>query len=379
MVPGSSTSLTSRVLAIVIAVLATTVTGLLATPSAEAQFFEDLLPPDYDRSRRTAAPRPKPPIEAAAASKPTRPATPVRPALRAPDPARGPTPTTPRAVTGSMEIALIRSDAPGCEPTCVEWIAAQGTIDPRAPIRLKRVLARLGKRKVPILVDSPGGTVDDAIKLAKILRDNQLDVVVAQTETTRAGRGRLSAEPAKCASSCPFMLAGGVQRLLAPDALIGVHQAATFKVMTRFERTYRLIPRYEWGLPAGTTRQLVSERPVSQTVTPTSTSPKTYETIEANFRVMGVSPQIMPVILATPNDAMRWLTDEEAVGYGLITGRLSRGELVAMLGEPFEQTPAAEVRAMKASVTPPVLPIPVPAPVPLRVPPLPPPQSTPGR
>jgi hypothetical protein len=371
--------LTSRVLAIVIAVLATTVTGLLATPSAEAQFFEDLLPPDYDRSRRTAAPRPKPPIEAAAASKPTRPATPVRPALRAPDPARGPTPTTPRAVTGSMEIALIRSDAPGCEPTCVEWIAAQGTIDPRAPIRLKRVLARLGKRKVPILVDSPGGTVDDAIKLAKILRDNQLDVVVAQTETTRAGRGRLSAEPAKCASSCPFMLAGGVQRLLAPDALIGVHQAATFKVMTRFERTYRLIPRYEWGLPAGTTRQLVSERPVSQTVTPTSTSPKTYETIEANFRVMGVSPQIMPVILATPNDAMRWLTDEEAVGYGLITGRLSRGELVAMLGEPFEQTPAAEVRAMKASVTPPVLPIPVPAPVPLRVPPLPPPQSTPGR
>jgi hypothetical protein len=371
--------LTFRVLAIVIAVLATTVTGLPATPSAEAQFFEDLLPPDYDRSRRTAAPRPKPPIEAAAASKPTRPATPVRPALRAPDPARGPTPTTPRAVTGSMEIALIRSDAPGCEPTCVEWIAAQGTIDPRAPIRLKRVLARLGKRKVPILVDSPGGTVDDAIKLAKILRDNQLDVVVAQTETTRAGRGRLSAEPAKCASSCPFMLAGGVQRLLAPDALIGVHQAATFKVMTRFERTYRLIPRYEWGLPAGTTRQLVSERPVSQTVTPTSTSPKTYETIEANFRVMGVSPQIMPVVLATPNDAMRWLTDEEAVGYGLITGRLSRGELVAMLGEPFEQTPAAEVRAMKASVTPPVLPIPVPAPVPLRVPPLPPPQSTPGR
>lgn len=260
----------------------------------------------------------------------------------------------PLTRSGPMTFTHVRSSDPGCEnlaatrsaagTTCLDWIAADGTIDQSSPHRLKRVLARLKGRKLPVFINSPGGSVDDSIELARIIRAKGLDVVVARTELVactprdktcndlKARNTRLGtpARLARCASSCPFALAGGVRRMVGPGAYVGLHQAATYRVLTRVMRTYRTVPRYEFGIPIGTTRKLVSEKPIALKIEPIATRPETYDKIEANFVAMGVSRAIMAPMLATPNSEMRWLTIGEVGQFRLATDRLSGAELVGL-------------------------------------------------
>lgn len=243
----------------------------------------------------------------------------------------------------SMEITVVRSNEPGCEPNCAEWISADGTFDQKSPLRLRKVLARLGNRKLPLFINSPGGSVDDSIVMAGIIRAKGLDVVVARTDLQQCGpkdaaclalkaKGIRLGSPAglaRCASSCPFALAGGVRRMVGAGAYVGVHRAATYRIMTRVLRTYRVVPRYEWGVPVGNARKLVSEKPVSQTVKPVETSKDTYDRIEANFVGMGVSRDIMKPMLATPNTEMRWLSAAEIGEMRLVTERINGQQVVA--------------------------------------------------
>ncbi|TIM19564.1 MAG: hypothetical protein E5Y61_34240, partial [Mesorhizobium sp.] len=59
-----------------------------------------------------------------------------------------------------MRFIIARSSAVGCKPNCPEWISAEGAIAAGTPALLKRVLKKLGTRKLPIIVNSPGGDVD---------------------------------------------------------------------------------------------------------------------------------------------------------------------------------------------------------------------------
>ena len=92
-------------------------------------------------------------------------------------------------------------------------------IDGRGPIvrgdaaRLEKALASVppARRLLGLALDSPGGTVLDGAELARMIRDKGLAVVVPTNS--------------KCASACFLMLAAAPRRLVANDALIGVHSA----------------------------------------------------------------------------------------------------------------------------------------------------------
>ncbi len=92
-------------------------------------------------------------------------------------------------------------------------------IDGRGPIvrgdaaRLEKALASVpsARRLLGLALDSPGGTVLDGAELARMIRDRGLAVVVPTNS--------------KCASACFLMLAAAPRRLVANDALIGVHSA----------------------------------------------------------------------------------------------------------------------------------------------------------
>ena len=81
-------------------------------------------------------------------------------------------------------LSIVRLAEPGCEPNCIEWIAAQGRIDTTTPAEFKRVLGKLGRRKLPILIDSTGGAVDEGIAIGRLVRAKGLDVVVTKTVLT---------------------------------------------------------------------------------------------------------------------------------------------------------------------------------------------------
>jgi hypothetical protein len=115
---------------------------------------------------------------------------------------------------------------------------------------------------------------------------------------------------AKCASSCAFILAAGTRRLVGPAAFVGVHRIRSYYVYTRVLRTYRV---------TATTRQLVSERRVTEKVVETRTPQKTYDQIRRYFGDMGIGEGIMPLILATPGDRLHWLTRDELQATGLAT------------------------------------------------------------
>jgi hypothetical protein len=61
-----------------------------------------------------------------------------------------------------------------------------------------------------ILLNSPGGSVGDALRLGRHLRELGLNTGLRSSDI--------------CLSACPYLLAAGTQRLAEPGARIGVHQ-----------------------------------------------------------------------------------------------------------------------------------------------------------
>lgn len=89
-------------------------------------------------------------------------------------------------------------------------LLAEGTIDPGAAARFAREVEARGEYIRSVSLNSPGGSVDDAIAISKLIREKNIATKVV--------------EKALCASSCPIVFAGGVTRSAEKDAIVGVHQ-----------------------------------------------------------------------------------------------------------------------------------------------------------
>ena len=85
-----------------------------------------------------------------------------------------------------------------------------GTITPGAAQTFADEVERRGDYVTTVALDSPGGSVDDALAIGSAIRE--------------AGFATAVADGALCASSCPLVLAGGVERIVSESAAVGVHQ-----------------------------------------------------------------------------------------------------------------------------------------------------------
>jgi hypothetical protein len=250
-----------------------------------------------------------------------------------------------------MQVVLVRSGPPGCEPHCSEWIAAQGQIDKTTLPLFRKVLAQIGDRRPPVLIHSGGGSVPDAIAVGRLIRAKGLDVAVAKTEFTvcapadaecrkRTAKGALIGTPkayvSVCASACPLIVAGGTRRYVGQWALLGVHQIATFQKHYRILRTYQVTTRRPgWGAPVEVKRTLIGEKKIGEKTVQTATSADVYEKVREHLVAMGVSDELMPLLSETPNSSMRWLTRDELVRMKMATDIGVNGEqLIAALTAP---------------------------------------------
>lgn len=75
--------------------------------------------------------------------------------------------------------------------------------------------ALLGREEdiTEIVLHSPGGSVQDALAMAQIIRDSDMNTRIVAN--------------GYCASSCPLVFAGGVEREVHTTAWVGVHQVYT--------------------------------------------------------------------------------------------------------------------------------------------------------
>lgn len=232
-----------------------------------------------------------------------------------------------------MRFAVVRSSATGCEPSCPEWISAEGAIEAGTPAQLKRILKKLGRRKLPIIVNSPGGNVDAALQLGRIIRKNKLDIAVGITRFSdcwpgmkdcrandRKGAayfGIASDGSAMCNSACPLMFAGGVGRVVGGWAHLGVHQITTthFRTKRQYRTTYRVVRGKKYKV-------------TTETVTQDNIGYKTYEMskalekrLSAYLREMGVGRGVLDVMKATPASDIRQIALDDMLTMKLVTSR----------------------------------------------------------
>ena len=126
-----------------------------------------------------------------------------------------------------------------------------------------------------LILQSPGGSVRDALILGRILRDQDIG--------TRVLNGEF------CFSACPYIFAGGTTREAEPDAAIGVHQ--------HYFGESTILPAF------------VAVEDIQ----------RGQGEVMTYLNEMGVDPLIMQHALTTPSDEIYVLLPEELETYQLVT------------------------------------------------------------
>jgi hypothetical protein len=91
-------------------------------------------------------------------------------------------------------------------------LMATGTITLGISAAFAAEVGKHGDYIKTVVLNSPGGSVSDALTMGRLIRDSKFATEVEAGKT--------------CASSCPLVFAGGVERRAGDRAAIGVHQVA---------------------------------------------------------------------------------------------------------------------------------------------------------
>jgi hypothetical protein len=154
-------------------------------------------------------------------------------------------------------------------------LMAEGSIDAGAADRFSREIEARGEYVKVVELNSPGGSVDDALAMSTLIREKKLSTKVAAK--------------ALCASSCPIVFAGGVQRVAEKDAIVGVHQVFNGS----------------------------RERPSAEQAM--SSAQSTTARVARQLEQMGIGSGLWLHALETPPDRLYYLTEKEMTDFRLVT------------------------------------------------------------
>jgi hypothetical protein len=214
---------------------------------------------------------------------------------------------------------IAKGEADACGPGCDTWIAAHGAFDEGAPQRLRAVLAKAGKRKLPIYFFSPGGSVPGAIEVGRIMRAHKLTAGVGRTipqgcdpkvmrekacdAIMRAGR-ELSAElrtaRATCNSACVYALFGAAVREVGAGAELGVHSISIRRTLIKTNREGKVL--------ASSSRRITGDTPGIR---------EAHARVARYATAMGISPAVVDTAAKVPFDQVRYLSRDEIVRFGI--------------------------------------------------------------
>jgi Predicted periplasmic protein len=228
-----------------------------------------------------------------------------------------------------MVFAVVRGRSEACEPTCPEWISAEGMITDDSPAALREVLDGIGDRNLPLILSSAGGSIDAAIEMGRMIRERGLGIVVGRTADwacapadpdcrPQDGLYRAEAQPEGfCHSACTIMFAGGVERRAESQARLGVHMPYRMRTTEQkiYENRYKIVD----GKKVRTKGKRLKKRIIRETMAPVSE--EELETIAGYFVEMGVEPDIIDLFRSTPSSDMLILPDYEKHRFKLVTDR----------------------------------------------------------
>ncbi|SEH57205.1 hypothetical protein SAMN05216228_10042 [Rhizobium tibeticum] len=153
-------------------------------------------------------------------------------------------------------------------------LLAQGTIEVGAATRFQTEIETRGEYVKTVSLDSPGGSVGDALAISKLIRERKIATSVAGG--------------ALCVSSCPIVMAGGVVRTADKDAVLGVHQVFN-----------------------GTKEKLSPELAMSE-------AQRTTADVTRHLDEMGIKPGLWIHAMETPPDRLYYLSPDEMKEFALV-------------------------------------------------------------
>ena len=156
-----------------------------------------------------------------------------------------------------------------------------GTIDPGSAARFAEEIGARGEYVSTVLLDSPGGSVKDALEIGRLIAEKGL-----WTEVRNGGL---------CASSCPIIFASGSERIAGAEAAIGVHQIYAAALSATPVDALRVA-----GVAMADAQQVTAE-------------------ITRHLSDAGVDPAVWLHALETPPDQLYYLSGEEMERYRLVT------------------------------------------------------------
>jgi hypothetical protein len=199
--------------------------------------------------------------------------TPILPAFdpATPDGKAGPQVTTPTdTLRQPLSVALVSGGV----------LSLTGTIDPGSSQRVAAEIAAHGEYIKTVALDSPGGALKDALAIGTLVRQK--------------GYATSVASGALCASSCPLVFAGGVERLATDKSAIGVHQVYA-------------------AAPVGSTPVVLSAGDaMSEAQTMTAE-------ISRYLSQMGVGAEVWLRALETPPDRLTYFSARDLIDFKLAT------------------------------------------------------------
>lgn len=202
------------------------------------------------------------------------PMQPILPPYDPEGPAEGARPnvtTSPEVLERPLEIALGTGGQ----------LHLTGTIEIGSAERFAAEIAARGEYVHTVVLESPGGSVVDALAIGSLIHEKGL--------ATKVAAGSL------CASSCPIIFASGATRIASPDAAIGVHQV------------------YAAGLSGDPQSALrVAGAAMSDAQTTTAE-------IIGHLTKTGVDPALWLHALKTPPDRLYYFNPEEMTRLKLVT------------------------------------------------------------
>ncbi|MCX7566415.1 hypothetical protein OS189_08680 [Sulfitobacter sp. F26169L] len=89
-------------------------------------------------------------------------------------------------------------------------VLLEGAIENGDAVRISKQIEDLREAPDRVILNSPGGSVQDALELGRALRLAGLETEMRSGDI--------------CYSACPYLLAAGVTRTVPNDAFVGVHQ-----------------------------------------------------------------------------------------------------------------------------------------------------------
>lgn len=241
-----------------------------------------------------------------------------------------------------MTVAIVQGAWSRCEPDCPRWIVADGDIAESTPADFRRVLKQAGKMKLPVLINSPGGSVEKAMEIGRMLRKAGLVVAVAETSFVGCAPGDKTCKlpPEKngvysgqavtwlgfCASACPLILAGGVTRYAHSNTVVGVHQFHNFwsGERIRYRETYRI----ENGKKKVLSRKVVSRKYTSRESY--GIDKPTRRKLVAYLTEMGVSTDLVAEMEKAPFTSLNELAPSRRAQLNLVSTSESLEPLVGV-------------------------------------------------